>query len=159
MTTLELDGRLTASDASQEIARWFRCDPSQAPGFDPYDTLKPIIERMKEKQATAYEAQSEADLQYDVVNALRKMGLIVSASANGIKCSGRQMNQMKNRGLVPGWPDLTVITRGGEHVYVELKTPKGKLSPEQVIIHATLKAAGCRVHTCTSVDEVVGLFA
>lgn len=146
--------RLTPQEASNEIARWFRCDPSQA--SDPYtDELKPIIERMK---ANPLPDVLESDLQFDVVHALRKLGLIVSASANGIKCSGRQMNQMKNRGLIPGWPDLTVITRSGEHVYIELKTPVGKLRPEQIVVHEVLRARGCQVHTCTSVDEVVRLF-
>lgn len=102
--------------------------------------------------------QSENELQFDCVQALRKMGVFISASANGIKTTGKQMNQMKNRGLVVGFPDLHAIGPGPRHVFIELKTKTGKTSVEQLMVHATLRDMGCEVFTCTSVDEVVGIF-
>lgn len=158
-TTVGREGaRLTALEAARELGRWFDGDytPTARSDFDAYqESIQPIIERMKAQQ----DEQNESDLQLKCVKALREMGLVVSASANGIKCSGRQMLQMKNRGLVPGWPDLTVIDRHGAHVYIELKTRKGLLSKDQIDVHALLNKRKCQVYVCRSVDEVVRLFA
>lgn len=158
MATLEMPEGLTPQDAHQELRRWFGGVPSEPVRSD-YQNLHGIIERMKAQQAAAEEIMTESDLQYDCVQALRELGLLVSASANGVKCSGRQMSQMKNCGLIPGWPDLTVIDRKGKHVYIELKTRKGHLSDEQVVVHEALQRRLCQVHVCRSVDEVVRLFA
>jgi hypothetical protein len=101
--------------------------------------------------------QTESDLQFDCIQALKKLGVFVSASANGIKCSPRQMRQMKNKGLVPGFPDLEVILPGPKHIYIELKTRTGKRSPEQIAVHTKMDSLGCEVHTCHTVDEVLRL--
>jgi hypothetical protein len=42
-----------------------------------------------------------------------------------------------NSGVPEGWPDLTIITKTATY-YIELKTPKGRLSPEQKKFQALL---------------------
>ncbi len=98
--------------------------------------------------------ESEGDLQRRCVTALRDLGWFVSASANGIKCTARQMSIMKSRGLVVGFPDLQAI-KPGRVVFIELKTPKGIVSDAQLICHSTLRVLGFEVHVCTSLDEVL----
>lgn len=110
------------------------------------------------KAAAQQSPDSEGDLQRKCVNALRELGWFVSASANGIKCTPRQMSIMKSRGLVVGFPDLQAI-KPNRHVFIELKTPKGVVSDAQQICHSTLRVLGKEVYVCTSVDEVLEVCA
>jgi hypothetical protein len=98
--------------------------------------------------------ESEGDLQRRCVTALRDLGWFVSASANGIKCTPRQMSIMKSRGLVVGFPDIQAL-KPGRVVFIELKTPTGIVSDAQHICHSTLRVLGFEVYVCTSLDEVL----
>jgi len=69
---------------------------------------------------------------------------------NGVREGARR----KARGCRPGWPDIGVVYRGVTY-YVEIKTPKGRLSPEQKMRHTELRAAGARVGVCRSAEEVL----
>ena len=51
----------------------------------------------------------------------------------------------KASGAKTGFPDLTCISPTGHTVYVEMKSPTGKLSPAQVAVHADLRGRGCVV--------------
>ena len=53
-----------------------------------------------------------------------------------------------------GVPDRIVILPGGEITWVELKTWLGKLSPEQVRMHARLRALDQEVLVLRSVDQI-----
>jgi|SRR5579885_2289441 len=61
--------------------------------------------------------------------------------------------QLKARGLKTGVPDILVIWNG-EVRWIEIKSPRGHLSPEQVHTKADLEDAGCRVALCRNVAEV-----
>lgn len=65
--------------------------------------------------------------------------------------------KLKGMGLKAGVPDLLVIANGRAH-WIELKTPKGRLSMTQQARHADLLNAGCYVATCRSIDEIEGCF-
>ncbi len=56
-------------------------------------------------------------------------------------------------GLKPGVPDLLIVSHGVAY-WVELKTPRGKLSADQVICHLDLLDAGCLIAVIRSVDEL-----
>lgn len=98
---------------------------------------------------------TESQLQRAVIDYLRVA--LVRGLAFAIPNAARrtQWGRASNAvpGLMPGAPDVLVVTEG-RPVFVELKTPKGRLSDAQVAAHAALKAAGATVLVCRSVEEV-----
>ena len=61
--------------------------------------------------------------------------------------------RLKGCGLKAGMPDILVFYNGFT-VGIELKTPKGKSSDDQIAMAHKLNKAGVVVHVCRSVDEV-----
>lgn len=55
--------------------------------------------------------------------------------------------------LPPGWPDFTFIW-GDHHLFVELKSAKGRLSPAQIEMKAKLESQGATVYVKFSYDQV-----
>lgn len=70
---------------------------------------------------------------------------------------GRASNAVP--GLTPGWPDLAVALPGGRTLWWEVKTPKGRLDPPQIIIHADLVALDHAVTVVRSIDDARGALA
>lgn len=60
---------------------------------------------------------------------------------------------LKRAGLRPGVPDVSLI-HGGRSLWIELKTDRGRLSPEQVECHQAIEEAGGRVATCRTLEQV-----
>lgn len=58
-------------------------------------------------------------------------------------------------GLPKGFPDLLVLCPGGRTIYMELKTPTGKLSIEQIRFHEFLRGMGHKACICRSVDDAI----
>jgi|KBSSwiStaDraftv2_1062776.scaffolds.fasta_scaffold00502_41 VRR-NUC domain. len=52
-----------------------------------------------------------------------------------------------------GWPDRCVILGAGRHVWMEFKTPEGKLRPQQVNRIAKLHEIGEVIYVVTSLEE------
>lgn len=50
-----------------------------------------------------------------------------------------------------GWPDL-FLTRGREKMFIEFKTPTGRVEPEQAAWHAALRLAGIPVHVVLTTE-------
>lgn len=61
---------------------------------------------------------------------------------------------LSGRGVQAGCPDILVID-GGRALWIELKSKRGRLSPDQVCCHALLRRAGAVVTVCRSLDEVI----
>ena len=62
--------------------------------------------------------------------------------------------KLKKMGMKAGMPDICIHYRG-ETLYVELKAPKGRLSPAQKAMQMQLARAGVRVMTeCRSVEAL-----
>jgi len=53
-----------------------------------------------------------------------------------------------------GVPDLIVITDGGYAVYLEIKRPSGRLSPDQELFKKRCEEKGCEYYRITSVDQL-----
>lgn len=68
----------------------------------------------------------------------------------GGRARGRKLKTM---GVKPGWPDLLILAFQ-RTFWIELKTAKGRLSPEQRAVHEDLIAAGACVAVCRSIEEV-----
>lgn len=54
-----------------------------------------------------------------------------------------------------GWPDLIVVLRNGVVLFVELKTPKGRLSALQERTIKQLKENNANVYVIRSVDSFI----
>lgn len=67
--------------------------------------------------------------------------------------TGRKLQRMGER---KGMPDLLFPfgCREWHALYQEVKLPDGKLSPEQVAVHAMLRGHGNRVDVCYSLDAL-----
>lgn len=52
-----------------------------------------------------------------------------------------------------GWPDRLVCLPGGITLFIEFKSPTGKVTPLQAHIHDKLRALGHIVHVCRAASE------
>ena len=62
-------------------------------------------------------------------------------------------------GVPPGWPDLLVMLERGWanlpiYLHIELKAHGGKLSDDQIRVHAELRGAGANVDVCENIEDV-----
>ena len=62
---------------------------------------------------------------------------------------------MKREGVVPGVPDLFLAHATFESygLFIEMKSDKGKLSPNQIYVRSKLELAGYHVEICNSFES------
>ena len=63
----------------------------------------------------------------------------------------------KASGVLPGAPDICLAVPGGKVVWLELKAPRGRLSPAQHLVHALLREIGHAVHVVRSLDDAAAI--
>src|SRR3990167_8685640 len=97
---------------------------------------------------------SELQLQIFVVQALiffKAAGVVSYHCPNGEYRNKRAASKLKAMGTRPGVPDLCfVLPPDGRAAYLELKTPKGKLSKEQKHFRDEAVAAGAKWATANT---------
>lgn len=94
---------------------------------------------------------SEFEIQcYVVTQALRK-GILVHGDPLGLVRSARLGAKAKCAGARKGWPDLTFVLED-RVVWVELKTYRGKVSPDQKKVHSIMADMGHSVYTVFAKD-------
>lgn len=94
--------------------------------------------------------------------ALRSPTIWTSIDAGAGKMSRAAAGRRKARGVKAGWPDILVmhpVARAGNNygcwmLGIELKTAKGRLSPEQKAVAQAFEQAGGFAFVARSVDEV-----
>jgi len=101
---------------------------------------------------------TETQFQIDVADMLR-LGVRSEAQwtmfpGGGFQLPPRTGSLMKAMGLQAGWPDLQMIHEGAAFG-LELKMPKGRLSPSQEERFPLLERAGMKIAVCRSIDEVL----
>ncbi len=96
--------------------------------------------------------------------------MLLFSVPNGFNGDARRGSVMKAEGQRKGCPDLVLAVAQNHDpnltvygmdmqastahaLFLELKTPRGVLSPEQVAFHAALQAQGYRVEVCRSLVE------
>ena len=84
----------------------------------------------------------ESTLQADCVKKAKEFGVL----AYKMICVGRR-----------GFPDLLLIFSGGLVVFVELKTPTGRLSAIQKRTIKRMKEQGAKVYVIDSIESFTGL--
>jgi len=106
---------------------------------------------------------SETDLHIQVAGFLHStLGpdcLWTSIGHGGFKLPIRVAVRLKAMGIRPGIPDIAFFPRNRPACFIELKMPGKYPEPHQRALHARLKALGCLVAVCRSVDEVEGVLA
>lgn len=107
----------------------------------------------------------EADLQRAVVHALRfalPRGSIIHHSANEAAQAGprgaKRQAILVGMGVHPGFADLMVIS-GGRVLFLELKSPKGRLRVEQEAFRDAVLAQGFGWALVRSLDDALGALA
>lgn len=67
--------------------------------------------------------------------------------------------KLKREGVKPGVPDIFLpCARGGSYgLFIEMKAPDGRVSPEQARIHAFLREEGYAVIVCFSLESAITL--
>jgi hypothetical protein len=81
----------------------------------------------------------------------------IYAVPNEGRRSPRTGKRMKDQGLRKGIPDLYLPIKAGGHggLYVEVKTDKGRVSPEQKTWIEWLSEHGYKAVVCRSVDDIL----
>lgn len=64
------------------------------------------------------------------------------------------MRHQQGLGSMPGLVDLTAA-KGGVTIYIEVKAPKGKLSPAQEIFKRNIRSAGCKYILARNIEDVI----
>ena len=105
--------------------------------------------------------QVEASIQKSIVEYLRAVipNSVVFAIPNGSQrtASGRPANAVA--GLLPGAPDLCVVLPEGRVLWLEVKSDKGRVSSNQILVHGILNSLGHHCPVVRSVDDVRHAFA
>lgn len=101
---------------------------------------------------------SEAALHKAVVDFLTlalPYGAVLHHSPNAGKRGWYAQAALKTHGVQKGWPDIEVLYKG-QPFFVELKAPRKYADKDQRACHERLRAAGCHVAICRSIEEVDG---
>jgi hypothetical protein len=102
---------------------------------------------------------TERQIQRDIRKWLAANNILAWAVPNGAHIAGgeqeriRKVSAMKADGLMPGVPDLTIITKTGKVGFLEVKTPTGKVSNDQKHVHRVLRDRSAPVAIVRSVDD------
>ncbi len=74
---------------------------------------------------------------------------------NGGRMSKRRGQCLKLMGVVAGIPDVFIGIPNSQYhgLYIEFKTPTGKVSPVQKAIHKVIRGNGYQVEVCRSVEQ------
>lgn len=81
-------------------------------------------------------------------------GLFAFHIPNGVKSNPFVGSILKKMGLVAGMPDLFLIHKG--HLFaLEIKKPKGRLSPAQIMTIAELRSAGVECAVAFGLDQCI----
>ena len=105
-------------------------------------------------------APSETEIHVTVVEHLRlfaRPGVAWHHVGNGELRDGGTAAKLARMGLKAGVPDLALVI-GGRAYFLELKRERGgRLSPEQIAMHAELRAAGAVVETAIGLDHALAV--
>lgn len=103
---------------------------------------------------------SEAQIQAAIVAWIRQCApaALVFAIPNGGWRTPREAALLKWTGVMAGIPDLCVVSPTGRVFFIEVKTLRGALAPDQVRIAFQLGTMGIRCFVARSIDETREIF-
>lgn len=94
---------------------------------------------------------TETKLSAAIASSLKKLGYPVVRIQSGVVRVGPHFVHMADRGT----PDRIVMLRGGRVLWLEVKTPSGLLSADQVAWHARAAERGHVVRIVKSVTDAI----
>ena len=99
---------------------------------------------------------TELQLHKDIVSYLRSVlprgALVMHVPNEGKRTAWEQMH-LRGLGVHRGWPDLAIYWQGIA-LFLEVKTPAGRITPFQHDTMAQLNEQGFHAHVVRSIDEV-----
>jgi len=105
---------------------------------------------------------SEFDLQRFTVQLLTLNGrsdCVWYAVPNGEYRSKRTGARLKAMGVRPGVADIAIILPGGKSAFMELKSPTGRLSPDQRVFRADAETAGALYAVASTPEQAQDILA
>lgn len=86
--------------------------------------------------------------------------ILAFAIPNGGSRNVIEAKNLKRQGVMPGVPDIFVASPNQEYagLFLEMKSPKGRLTPKQQDVQKKLSKAGYGVKTVYSIDEAINTF-
>lgn len=128
------------------------------------DFLGAEAERQKRVAAKGLDAnRRESGIQNSAVRRIRQDLMaagydwrLLCGNDGGSEIAGERLRLVR-LGYVMGWPDLELAIPAGEYhgLYIEVKTPSGKISEEQMGIHAMLRDQGYAVAVTYGEEQTV----
>jgi hypothetical protein len=103
--------------------------------------------------------ETERQIQRSIRAWLAAHGILSWAVPNGAHIAGskleriRKVSALKADGLMPGAPDLTLVSRSGGVGFLEVKSATGSVSNEQKHMHRVLRDRGAPVAIVRSIDD------
>ena len=116
------------------------------------------LQAARQQPARARSTNEEEHIQVDCVRWLQYYGhgeIVYQHSPNKAKRSIVMGARLKAMGMMPGWPDLEIILPGGQVVFFEFKTAKGRQSEDQKECQKRIEETGCRYYLCRSVESFI----
>ena len=124
--------------------------------------LKRPVKRGKRSQ-TAKRAAPERAIQVAIVKALKKYSsrdrCYWFAVPNGGYRHIYTAQKLKAEGTRRGTPDLCFVLEKGRAAFLELKSEKGRQSPDQILFEADVTALGALYAVAHSIDEAWGVLS
>lgn len=98
---------------------------------------------------------TEKAIQKEVAKYLRKKECLFTSTAGGVAYKAHQLKLMKDMGYHNGIPDLVVYNWHPQYraLFIELKTPTGRLSYAQAVTGKALAENGYLVTVAHSVED------
>ena len=95
----------------------------------------------------------ESRLLYQIMQEVGKHGAVFRCNSGSVKLpNGKRFNAMPK-----GFTDIMAIFDGGRVAFLEVKTDKGKPSPEQAQFIAKMQGLGAMAGIARSVDEALAI--
>jgi hypothetical protein len=95
----------------------------------------------------------ERDLQKLIIQYLEVLGIYVRPIRLGGNLHTANGKTFVKKNPLAGFPDLLVVYRG-LYMHLEVKTPKGRLSTEQIKVIDELRYHGAKVAVVRSIEDV-----
>ena len=97
--------------------------------------------------------KSETTIQNEIRCTLSEYGIVVRQNT-GVFYNN---HGTRTKCGFPGLSDLVFYSKSGEAVFIEVKTPTGRASPEQISFLERMRSYGFKAGICRSVDEALKL--